>query len=169
MVILLGSESKQKINILRETLESLVLRDFEIMPIKVSSGITEQPLDLETTVRGSINRAQGAAQAYGDDFDFSFGMEAGLEMRGGIYDFVCSVAITIPNGSMSFGQGGHIPLPKEVSDRVLSGAYLGSIIREYCNKSDLDIEERNAVEDLINRRKVFTSAIINACSGIYFK
>ncbi|MDD3190764.1 MAG: DUF84 family protein [Candidatus Pacebacteria bacterium] len=162
MIILLGSESGQKIKILREALENLIGSEFEIVPIKVDSGITGQPLDFETTVQGSENRARGAARIYGRDFDFSFGMEAGLELKNGVYDLVCSVAVIRSNGSLEFGRGGNVPLPKEVSDRVVSGAYVSDIIREYRDRPELDVKEKTAVEDFINRRRVFISAINDA-------
>lgn len=50
MIILLGSESGQKKEILRGVLDSLLETDFEVVVCRADSGITEQPLDLETTM-----------------------------------------------------------------------------------------------------------------------
>ncbi len=162
MIILLGSESEQKIGILQETLEGLTDADFRIVPLAVPSGIAEQPLELETTRRGALGRATRAAEAFGRPYDFSFGLEAGLEMAGGLYHFVSVAAILRPAGEPSVGTSGLIPLPGDTSERVLGGEYLSDIIREYRGQADLSPAEIEAVEGLINRRKGFAEAIRKA-------
>jgi len=84
MKIILGSTSEQKIKIIKD-----LISDAEIVPVSVESGITDQPLDEETTIRGSINRAQNAIIAHNDVFDFSIGLEGGLSFINGIYNLVC--------------------------------------------------------------------------------
>jgi non-canonical (house-cleaning) NTP pyrophosphatase len=162
MIILLGSESAQKIGILRDALEVLSGPDFEIMPFAVPSGISEQPLDLETTRRGALNRAARAAEAFGRPYDFSFGLEAGLEMVEGLYYFVSVAALLRSDGRMSVGVSTLIPLPGDTSERVLRGEHLSDIIWQYRDRTGLSSKEVEAVEDLISRRKGFTEAINKA-------
>jgi len=165
MIILLGSESGQKAAILRDALETLLTEDFKIVPCRVDSGIAEQPLDKMTTRQGAINRAVHAAEMFGSAYDFSFGLEAGLEAVDGFYYFVSLAAVLRSDGSLSVGESGLIPLPRMVSERVFEGEYLGGIIREYRNQPELSGEEKEAVENLINRRKGLTEAILDAWSG----
>jgi non-canonical (house-cleaning) NTP pyrophosphatase len=159
MIILLGSESTQKIGILKDALKELTAANFQIMPLAVPSGIVDQPLECGVTQRGAINRATRAAEAFGQPYDFSFGLEAGLEMVDGLYHFVSVVAILRPDGQLSVGISGLIPLPGDTSDRVLGGENLSDIIREYRGRESLSPAEIEAVEDLINRRKGFIEAI----------
>ena len=165
MIILLGSKSGQKEAILRSTLEALLGTGFELVSLPAASGITEQPLDTETTVRGSINRACGAAKIFALEYDFSFGLEAGLEMVEGVYHFICVVTILNRDGRQSVGRSGSVPLPQDASERVLAGGYLGDMIREYRDKPELSDDERIAVEDLIDRKRFFTEAILDAWAG----
>ncbi len=162
MIILLGSESGQKIAILRDALEYLSGPDFRLVPLAVSSGISEQPLDMETTARGAENRATRAAEKFGQPYDFSLGLEAGLEMKDGLYHFVSVAALLRPDGNLSIGVSGLIPLPGDTGERVLRGEYLSGIIREYRDREGLSPAEIEAVEDLINRRRGFTEAIRKA-------
>ena len=166
MLILLGSKSGQKESILRSALESFSGADFELVSLLADSGIAEQPLDTETTVRGSINRACSAAKIFAGEYDFSFGLEAGLEMVEGVYHFICVVTILNRDGQQSVGRSGSVPLPRDISERVLAGGYLSDMIREYRDKPELSADEKTAVEDLINRKRFFTEAILDAWAGI---
>ncbi len=58
MKILLGSASSDKLQIVKDTFSDI--SDIEVIPCEVSSGITEQPLDLETIKTGAMNRARNA-------------------------------------------------------------------------------------------------------------
>ncbi len=75
MKINLGSTNKNKIAALKETLaEYERFKNAEIRGLSVKSEVADQPITLEETVRGAINRAKNAYQ----DCDFSVGMESGL-------------------------------------------------------------------------------------------
>ena len=93
---IVGSTSEQKIKIIKDSIFGS-----EIIPVSLESGITDQPLDEETTIRGSINRAQNAIVAYNDVndvFDFSIGLEGGLSFINGLYNLVCVVSIVDDKG-----------------------------------------------------------------------
>ncbi|MDD3007160.1 MAG: DUF84 family protein [Candidatus Pacebacteria bacterium] len=162
MIVLLGSESGQKMEILRGSLENLLTENFEIIPCPVDSGIAEQPLSAAITRQGAINRAMRATKACDGAYDFSFGLEAGLELVDGLYHFVCVAAILRSDDICSVGISGLTPLPKAASERVMAGEYLSGIIREYRDWEGLNDAEKEAVEDMINRRRGFAEAISNA-------
>lgn len=169
MIILLGSESGQKMEILRGALENLLEENFEIVSRRVESGIVEQPLSVAVTRCGAINRATRAAQTYDGVFDFSFGLEAGLELVDGLYHFVAVATILQSDGVWSIGTSELMTLPEAASERVMAGEYLGSIIREYRDREGLSEAEKEKVEHLINRRKLFTEAIVNVWSEMQIK
>lgn len=164
-MILLGSKSGQKEAILHSALETLLGEGFELVSLSAASGITEQPLDAETTMRGSINRAYGAVEIFDGDYDFSFGLEAGLEMVEGIYHLICVATILDRDGKCAVGHSGLVPLPQDTSERVSAGGYLGDMIREYRDKPELSNDERVAVENLIDRKSSFNEAILDAWAG----
>ena len=62
--IAFGGTSEQKIGYLKEVLEELNIKA-EIIPVKVESGITEQPMTSEETKTGSLNRAINALEKSG--------------------------------------------------------------------------------------------------------
>ncbi len=76
MQIVVGSRNPDKIKIVKDALTELHL-NVEVEGKRVDSGITDQPLNKETTKRGAINRATNAKRA-NPDADFWFGLEGGL-------------------------------------------------------------------------------------------
>ena len=54
--ILLGTTSENKIKIVRDYFNN----NFDVIPKGVESGILEQPLSEEMTIKGAINRAKNA-------------------------------------------------------------------------------------------------------------
>lgn len=162
MIILLGSGSGHKMEILRGVLEILLETDFEVVVCRADSGITEQPLDLETTMQGAENRARSAVVDYGKAYDFSFGLEAGLVMIGGVYNFVCAVAFIDKDGDVRIGKSDSKPLPEEVSERVIAGEHFGGAIRSYREKENLSVQEKSDALEFVERKKGFTEAILVA-------
>lgn len=160
MKILIGTTSEQKINIIKKFLVSRNLTDAEIKPFGVESGIADQPLDEKTTIQGSITRAMNAVKANGEgDFDFSLGLEAGLEEINGIYHIVCTASIVDEDNNIYTGVSKKLPLPTEVSSEVKKGGEFGVIIREFDAKTNGKPEEiESLVKELINRTDGFSEA-----------
>ena len=160
MKILLGSTSEQKINIVRHVFDQEVKA--EIIPCKIESEVTDQPLDFETTKKGAINRTRNALESYKlKDEDFAIGLEGGLEKIDGLFNMVCVAVIMNRAGRMSVGKSEFLPLPRIVSDRVISGEQFGVVIREFNNTIDKTTapEVFNQVAELISREKSFEVAI----------
>ena len=89
--ILLGTTSEAKLNIIK----NIIKDSYNIMPIKVDSGISDQPLDEKTTIQGAINRTKQAIHKTQDqNYEFSVGLEAGLSKINNTYYLVCVSAIT---------------------------------------------------------------------------
>src|SRR5690606_31996898 len=123
-----------------------------------SSGISEQPLSIEETTQGAINRAKAALQQK-PKASLAIGMEGGLEDIGGIYNLVCVVAFW-DGEKLTIGESGHLPLPHSVSNKIKQGGEFGQLIREYQKTAPPEEEER--IAQLISRELSFTSAINHA-------
>jgi inosine/xanthosine triphosphatase len=52
--------------------------NIEIEALETNSGVSEQPLDIEETIKGAVNRARNACRS---DADFSVGIEGGLSFH----------------------------------------------------------------------------------------
>ena len=159
MKIILGSTTEKKIKIIKDC-----IADAEIIPVRVESGITDQPLDEETTIRGAINRAQNAIIAHHDVFDVSVGLEGGLSFINGLYNLVCVVSVVDNKGRIYVGVSKKLPLPRFVSVEIENGKQFGDVIREYESSiSDKQLAKiTKLVQELISRQESFTEAVLSA-------
>ena len=152
--ILLGTTSDAKLNIIKD----IVKDSYNVVPVDVDSGISDQPLDEETTIQGAINRAKQATLET-HDYEFSIGLEGGLSKINGIYCLVCVSAIVDKKDNVYIGVSNKLPLPKEVSEKVLRGEQFGEVIREFMkNTKEVAPEFLDHIRELIERKKSFTSA-----------
>lgn len=153
MKIILGSNSEDKKRILQNALEQLRLQ-VDVEGVFVESGITDQPLDLETTKQGAINRARNAIRK-APDANGWFGMEAGLHDFGEGFELVTYACFIDESGNQHIGEGVPTPLPLDVSEKVKQGAEFGIEVRKYAEENEIDV-------NLITRELPFTQAIRNA-------
>lgn len=158
MKILLGTTSEQKLGIIKNILEKET-KNLSIVPVEVSSGITDQPLDELTTIQGSINRAKNATKEE-KIYDISVGMEAGLTLVNNIYHLVCIVSIIDRDQNIYTGISEKTPLPKEVSDRIKNNEEFGIVIRDFEKKyQNLNTKISELISELISRNKSFSEAL----------
>lgn len=153
MKIILGSKNEDKAAILKNALEELHLTVM-VEGVDVESGITNQPLDKETTKQGALNRARNTRKAE-PDANLWVGLEGGLHDYRDGYQLITYAALIHKDGTEVVGEGNEIPLPKDVSDKVTSGRWFGEVIREYAKQHTID-------ENLITRKVPFTQAIQRA-------
>ena len=151
--ILLGTTSENKIKIVRDYFNN----NFDVIPKGVESGILEQPLSEEMTIKGAINRAKNAT-AGETDYLFSIGLEGGLTMIDSVYNLVCVVAI-FSNNKIYIGISDKIELPQSVSDDIKTGKEFGKVIREY---KSVNKKEPEIIEELITRKNSFIEALNRA-------
>ena len=166
MKIALGTTSEQKKAIV-ERVAVKTWPDLEILSCDVPSGIADQPLSLDETIMGSINRATHASQVNGD-FVYAIGMEAGLQKWNDVYYLVCSVAINDHQNSF-IGLSSPVPVPNEVSRLVLEGLQFGEEIRKYRETKSLDQKMQLIIDELINRSDSFSTALERALEQLLNK
>lgn len=79
MKIAVGSENPTKINAARIAFEKVFPNEtIEVVGVKVSSGIPDQPIGFSQTIQGAINRAKRALEQT-PDADFGVGEEGGMQ------------------------------------------------------------------------------------------
>jgi len=151
--IALGSTNKDKADIAKKAFADLDIK-VSIKGLKVNSGITNQPLDNKTTLKGAINRAREAGKI-SPKADFALGLEGGLHEIEGLYRLFCFAVLIDKNNRQFVGESFPIPLPERVSNEVKNGAFFGEAIRLYAKDHEID-------NNLITREKPFYEAIHNA-------
>lgn len=170
MKILLGTTSDQKASILREAVGDFF--EYDLITYDVDSGITDQPLDIETTIQGAVNRAQNSIIEFkknseNDDY-FGVGLEGGLVDVDGVYNLVCVAAFINQRDNIGLGISEYILLPEDVSNSIKEGLQFGEVIRDFQEsiKGSNNQELKERVENLINRKQSFTEAITRAISNL---
>lgn len=124
MIIKVASMNPVKINAVKEAISDYsIFNNAEIIGVKIKSGVGEQPMSLEATVQGALNRANKAFQFC----NYSFGIESGfMEIPNfpGVYNFTSVVVYDGKKYSLGTSSGFQVP-PKALE-----------VIRR--NKIDLD-------------------------------
>ncbi len=118
MMIAIGSTNRVKIEALEEVLRDYpLLAKAKVASYAVPSGISEQPLFLEETIRGAKNRAKAAYESC-PSCSYSFGIESGLfEAPGTQTGFLEATICCIYDGKdyhMGISSGFEVP-PKVLS------------------------------------------------------
>ncbi len=164
MKVVVGSKNPDKIKIVKDALTELHL-NVDVIGVEIDSGITNQPLDKETTQKGAINRAKDAKRKI-PNADFWIGLEGGLhdyhpssEDCGVVsaegYNLVTYACLIDKDNNEYIGEGEEIHLPVEVSEKIKKGEWFGKVIREYAKEHEID-------QNLITRVYPFTQAIQNS-------
>lgn len=93
--IAVGTANPGKVLAVAEALKQYAaLADYGVLPAKVDSGVSDQPMTMEETTQGASNRARKALEANKQNgASMGLGMESGLfESRGKLFD-VCACVI----------------------------------------------------------------------------
>ncbi|TSC94255.1 MAG: NTPase [Parcubacteria group bacterium Licking1014_1] len=152
--IFLGTVSDTKLEIIKECVD----KKYNITPVEVETGISDQPLDENTTIRGAINRAKKAIDPK-QDYDFSVGLEGGLTKIGDLYYLFCVAAIVDKNDNIYVGISNKLPLPDKVSKRLANGEQFGEVIRDFKKITKEESSEFiGYIDELITRKKSFSTA-----------
>lgn len=175
MMVKVGSKNPVKIqatkNILGKFWDNLKVYSFE-----VDSGVPDQPIGLEQTIQGAINRAK---EVYSFDCDLGVGIESGLlETPHTITGYVDLQWCAIYDGEKTtLGVSAGFEYPPAVVEEVLNGKEVGDVMDELTGVNNLG-EKMGAVSFLSkgmldrtgNTEQCVLMAMIPRLNGrIYFK
>lgn len=136
---------------------------FDIEGISVGSGVKDQPLTDEETLKGAENRARNAMKTY-LKADYYVGIEGGIEPKGKeIYTFAW-VAIVSEN-IVGKGKTASFLLPPRVVKLVKSGIELGDAMDEIFAKENSKQNEGAIgilTDGVIDRANLYAPAVITA-------
>jgi inosine/xanthosine triphosphatase len=126
MKIIVGSKNPVKFQATGNVLEK-IYGELEVQAIDVDSGVPDQPIGLEVTVQGAINRAKNA---FSPDFDLSVGIESGLlEVPHSITGYLDLQWCAIYDGEkITLGVSAGFEYPPLVIEQVLGGKEVGDVM-----------------------------------------
>lgn len=127
MKIAVGSTNPVKVTAVRQTI-SRIWPKAEIIPVAVSSGVSEMPMTDEETRTGARNRALAARDVL--DADFGVGLEGGVQPEPFGLTLHGWVVVVTRDGRTGIGGGGRLPLPEHIAQKVLAGQELGHVMDE---------------------------------------
>lgn len=131
--VAVGSLNKAKIAGVTEAFK-IVFRKVYVIPVKVPSSVPNQPLDLNTILRGAINRAKFSLEKV--NADYGVGIEAGVfKILNHYFDVQISAVYDGKNIGLGISPGFLIP-PKFMKQLFL-GKELEEVVNEYYNVHDI--------------------------------
>jgi inosine/xanthosine triphosphatase len=136
---------------------------FAARGISLPSGVSDQPMSDEETLRGALNRAQNARTAL-PDADYWVGIEGGCETRHGELMAFAWIVIVSP-AQTGKGRTGAFCLPREIADLVRQGVELGEADDRVFGRSNSK-QMNGAIGiltgDVIDRAQYYEEAVILA-------
>lgn len=165
--IAIGTTSEKKLRFLVEVLKEIgIIENVEIIPVSVSSNVSEQPITELETKKGSINRAE-AALNQDHNPDLGLGIEAGYHKnKEDQYELFCYVSIVDKKGVIVSCISHKFLLPKFHHDKVESGAYLGEHVKEYYKDTNHPVKKY--LGEIIDSRKLIIQDALRQCLVKYF-
>lgn len=141
MKVVVGTLNKAKIAGVEKAFKKY-FEDIKMMPVKVDSGVSPQPMKLDEVIDGAGHRAIDAAKHF-DEWDFSVGVEAGMfSIRKTWIDLQVAYVINSDNiHSIGFSPG--FPVPERIINKLLSSEYreLEEVVDEYFKTKNIGEKE----------------------------
>ncbi|MDN7246045.1 DUF84 family protein [Planococcus shenhongbingii] len=163
----IASGNPAKVNAVTAVFEKFQF-DFELVTKDVDSGVSAQPITLEETRLGAINRSKAALT---DSLDVAIGLEGGVyELEGEMY--LCNWgALATSEGRLYTAAGAQIPLPEEIALRLRAGNELGLVMDEYADEIGVRTH-KGAIgiltAEYVNRNEMFEH-IVSLLLGQYIQ
>lgn len=170
MKIFVGTLSEQKLGYVKSVVARIErLQKAEIVGYDVDSGVSDQPMGPEETTSGAKNRAMSAfTKANTEDTAVGLGLEAGFLQNDGSLSMICTVAI-YNKGTFIVKTSQPLAIPDSVSEGILSGKQYGNLIRNFYEEGNFTEFPREHIEELIERKQSFESALTLALTELFDK
>lgn len=168
MKVAIGTKNPSKLAAAEEAFKSFFPnQDIEFVTAEVASGISDQPMSDEETLRGALTRAKSALQETGADY--GVGLEGGLQQIADYWLVGNIAAVMNAAGDTAAGASARVALPKNVVPLVLDGTELNDAVHQLTNIKDNG--KKGGVLGLLSNGAVTRSsacrdAILLALSGV---
>lgn len=170
MIILLGSKNPSKLKSLKLALDTLQIKDYEILSFAVSSGVSSKPIGYEI-IRGALNRNQ-ELKKQNISYDYLCSIEGGYEVdNNGIPYIVTYAIIEDKEGRKSTGKSLGLRITKTMFNYLRDGNSLNKVIEEL--QSISNNKQNGGItgylsQGLLRREYVDKDAVISSLVGILY-
>jgi len=166
IIISIGTNSEQKIGYLKEVLEEIGI-EAEIIPNKVLSDVSDQPLSEEETLIGSVNRARKALAIH-QEADCGLGIEVGYHKnKNADFEIFGYATIIDKKGHKVSCCSSKFLLPKFHREKVEENLELCDFLSEFLKEKDSAVDKY--LKETLNSRKPFIVESVRNCLLQYIK
>lgn len=151
--IALGTTSNYKINAVKKVLGELEVAA-EIIPVKVDTGVSEQPKQKDETMTGSINRAQAALKAT-PTAEIGLGVEFGYEPINSEYRMICWASIADQHNLVISEHSSSLQLPQRLKQALAQDISVDSALEDFYSLLPKGEAARHMVEYVRKRRIIY--------------
>ncbi|MFC0562017.1 DUF84 family protein [Halalkalibacter alkalisediminis] len=136
MIVAIGTKNPAKVHAVQDT---LIRERLTFVPVKIDSGVADQPFSDEETLAGAKNRAEGALVI--TNATLAFGLEGGVqETKSGL--MLCNWGVLAhQDGGKWYAGGAKLPLPDLVVKRLYAGEELADIMASLTGQADIRKKE----------------------------
>jgi len=160
IIISVGTNSEKKISYLYEVLKEIGI-NAEIIPNKVASDVSDQPISEEETLTGSINRAKKALET-NSHANLGLGIEVGYHKdKKGHYEIFCYATIIDKENNKVSCCSSKFLLPRFHREKVENNLNLCEYLDQFLKESS-KVEEKY-FKELIYTRKPFIVESVRNC------
>ncbi len=138
--------------------------DVEIKGVSAASGVSDQPMTEEETLRGATNRAINARKE-NPDADYWIGLEGGVHDFGHEIRSFAWIVVVDKNGKSGKGKTATFVLPQKVSELIRQGKELGEaddIVFGATNSKQKNGSVGILTGDVLTRAGFYSDAVIMA-------
>lgn len=166
MKVAVGSMNPVKVNAVKEAFEKLFPdKKWEVIGVDVKSGVSDQPMSDEESIKGARSRAKKAIKKL--DAHFGVGLEGGLhKIRKHWFD--CGwIVVVNKKGEEGIGSSIRIQMSKKMMKLVFSGKELGEVSDILFNKVNSKQAEGHfgiMTKNLITRTHGYLDGVLSALS-----
>ncbi|HEV7349697.1 inosine/xanthosine triphosphatase [Telluribacter sp.] len=134
---------------------------FKTVPVSVASGVADQPMTDEETLRGADNRVQNACLTY-PEADFWIGIEGGVEIIGG--ELAAFAWIVVRSDKLAGkARSGTFFLPPAVAALVRQGMELGTAddrVFGHTNSKQQGGAVGLLTDNVVDRKQLYEQAVL---------
>ncbi len=164
MKVAIGSKNPVKIASVKEAFEKVWPdNEFIFEGVDVMSGVSDQPMSDEESIKGGTTRAKLAMEAL--DADFGVGLEGGLQKINGKW-FDCGwIVVLDKNGREGVGSSVKVITPPKMMELIHQGIELGhvnDIIFKKTNSKHGNGHFGHMTNDVIIRQSGYCDGVISA-------
>ena len=166
MKVAVGSENPVKLQAVASAFKKVWPgKTWKVEGVKVVSGVSDQPMSDEESIRGAKNRAKRSIKAV--KADFGVGLEGGVHKIGKKW-FDCGwIVVVDKKGRMGIGSSARMETPQIMIKMVKKGMELGDVGDKLFNRKNSKQAEGHfglMTNGVVTRKDGYTQAVVFALS-----